>query len=169
MRWFSLLLIICVSVGSYGQKLSKYYTSRLQPQGTLYFIYPIEGFKSAKDKSTFTFDITYRTESDTATINFSYYVDSVQPADSIYFLLATDTLKSSVVKIFTDWEKKRWHHRYYTNFTFQEIAAIFHSSTIPTIRVVSPAGYTDHRITKRKWQKYSKALTKIMISIGVNK
>lgn len=171
-KLFRSLLVILITVvllpEASGQKLEKYYTHRTQEEGDLYFLYPNTDFKNSNDHSEFVFDITYRPGTDSTFFNFTYLAPQPAQADSIR-LSAGETLAAGhAKKLYMDFKKKRWVHRYSAAIPYQALASVLQSDSPPSITVFTAGKPLTFVVKRSKWKKYHAALEKIFYIISEN-
>ncbi len=160
-----LLILVGSSAGISAQNLSKYYTSRHQPGGALYFFYPNEDFRNRDTRSDILFDFTYRQGSDSVVVNFSTFTAKPQRIDSIFFVVDDDTTAALARQLFLDFEKKKWQNRYSAAITYEAFQAFVHAPTTPEI-LVSTHGHFDRYTAKpRHWRRYAEALKMVLLII----
>jgi len=165
--FFVPLLLLTCTIN--GQNISKYYTSSLQENGTLYFIIPQSGFNNNKINGKLTYDITYLTTNDTATLNFSYFDMANRDIDSVVFIGVNKKCSSSVKKIFIETKKQKWHYRYSSKILFTDLINFFNQSDNPKIILYTKQGAVELNIKARTWKKQSSVTTKILTLIKYNK
>ena len=166
-------LIFIFLIGSLGitnaQKISKYFTSSMQSNGVLYFIEPKQEFKNDKGDCNLSYDLTCLTTNDTVTLNFTYSDKKLREIDSIGFILDNRRISSRTKKIFIESKKSKWKHRYSSQFLFNDLDLFFKQQSDASIFIK----HTDKSILlktiKRKWNKHSKILSKILFMIKANK
>jgi hypothetical protein len=165
-QFFALLVLICsLPVAAFGQKLSKYYSSRNQEGGNIYFIYPFEDFKNKADGSDFVFDVTHRVGTDFAIINFSYFSIDPLPADSLKISASQVLVSEKAEKLFIDFDKKLWQHRYSIKINFSDLTAIFKTQSQPAIEVISDRIKLVYVVKEKDWKRYADAVNKILYII----
>jgi hypothetical protein len=150
-----------------AQKISKYYTSSLQSNGTLYFIFEQSGFKSGSDD--FLYDITYLSTAENATFNFSYFDKAEYEFEKIGWVIKADTLVLPLKKIFIETKKNKWHYRYSAYPVFSMLTNFFNQSEPPAIILFSKKNNISLCIAKSKWKKTSSITKKIFTLINHNK
>lgn len=164
--FFVSLLLLTSTIN--GQNISKYYTSSLQGNGTLYFIFPQSGFNNNKINGKLTYDITYLTTNDTATLNFSYYDKLDRTIDSVVFISGNQTFSSSAKKIFIETKKTKWHYRYSSKILFTDINVFFSQADNPNIILYTQQGTVELNIKTKTWKKQSSVTKKILTLIKYN-
>ncbi|NCA84787.1 MAG: hypothetical protein EOM83_04345 [Clostridia bacterium] len=171
-KLFRLLIIALIAFGlSFevsGQKLEKYYTHRTQEGGDLYFLYPNTDFKNSDDHSEFAFDITYRPGTDSTFFNFTYLTPQPAQADSILLSAGDNRAAGHAQKLYVDFKKKRWVHRYSADIDYQELAAVLGSTEPPTITIFTAEKPLTFVVKRGTWKKYHAALEKIFYIISEN-
>ena len=163
------LSFIIISTNSFSQNISKHYTSLLQSNGMLYYIFPQNGFKNKDINSEFIYDITYLTEKDTVTINFSYFDKLNKDIDSIAFTANNRKFISFTKKIFIETKRSKWHYRYSANFLFNDFKVFFSQTNSPSIIIYSKQGLIELKIKPKTWLKQSAIIKKIFTLISYNK
>ena len=163
---FASLLLLTSNIN--GQNIAKYYTSSLQGNGTLYFIFPQSGFNNNKINSKLTYDITYLTTNESAILNFSYYDKLDRTIDSVAFISGNQRFSSSAKKIFIETKKTKWHYRYSTNFLFTELNGFFNQADNAKIILYTQQGPVELNIKTKTWKKQSSVTNKILTLIKYN-
>lgn len=153
---------------AHAQKLEKYYTQRVQEGGDIYFIQPNEDFQNTDDRSGFVFDITYREGTENATLNFTFYTDDPVKAKFVELTSGQKTVKAEAEKLYVDFVKKKWENRYTVQVPFTSLHAIFGQPGTPVFTVKTETGSLVFSVKKRKWEKYSEAINKILYIISQN-
>lgn len=148
-----------------AQNLSKYYTSRQQPGGVLYFFHPNEDFSNRDARSDFIFDVTYRQGSDTVVVNFSTFTAKPQRIDQISFVVDNDTTATLARQLYLDFEKKRWQNRYTAIIPYEALHSFIHASAPPEIMVSSDGGTDRYTIKLRHWLRYAEATKMVLLII----
>tara|TARA_B100000614_G_C14336689_1_gene407125 strand:+ start:116 stop:679 length:564 start_codon:yes stop_codon:yes gene_type:complete len=166
-------LILIFLIGSLGitnaQKISKYFTSSMQSNGVLYFIEPKQKFKNNKGDCNLFYDLTYLTTNDTVTLNFTYSDKEIREIDSIGLILDNRTVSSRTKKIFIESKMSKWKHRYSSQFLFDDLDLFFKQQSSKPIFIKFTENSFLLKTRKRKWDKQSKILSKILFMIKVNK
>jgi hypothetical protein len=152
-----------------GQNISKNYSSSIQNNGMLYFVFPQKGFENNKYRGKLTYDITYLTSKDTATLNFSYFEKSKRDIDSISFSNEAIKFSGSVKKIFIETNKLNWHYRYSTKVSFTDLNSFFIPNSNPKITIYSKQGDILLSTKQSDWIKKASKTKKILTLISLNK
>jgi hypothetical protein len=160
------VVLFCCAASISAQNLSKYYTSRHQPGGTLYFFYPNEDYRNRDTRAEIIFDVTYRQGSDTVVVNFSTFTAKPQRIDSIHFLVDGNTTTANARQLFLDFEKKRWQNRYTAIIPYEAFHSFIHASAPPEIMVSSDGGADRYTIKPRHWRRYAEAVKMVLLIIG---
>lgn len=156
------LVAILISTSVDAQKLKKYYTERVQEGGDLFFLYENDDFKGANTKSDFLFDVTMRQDTDSVYFNFTYFCKKASPADSLYILTPDVDIKVPVSKLFIDFEKKEWEHRYGATLKYDDFKSLIDQTDPPRLKVVTDNKKLLFDIKTRKWHKYIDAISKVL-------
>ena len=164
-RYFALLLVF-FSVNGYAQKISKHYTSSLQQNGTLYFIYEQNDFKSKS--SDFKYDLTILSTGDSVTFNFSILEKDNVEIDSIQLVKESLQFTSATDRIFIEPKKNLWHGRFTTKFLFTDIQK-FYSEGVPKIVLYAKKGNMEFTIKPSAWKDQYELMNRIFQVIRYNK
>ena len=173
-RGFSLVLITLIFICSapipgVGQKLTKSYTSAILDSGILYFIFPLDDFQEREEKSRLIFDISYLTSRDSATVNFSYFLSSAHPADSLTLRSGDHVSTCPARKLFMDIENhQKWHHRFTATIHLTDLAHFFQSPFPPEIIIATQDDHLIYRIRKNHWKKQGSIISSIIQIIQAN-
>lgn len=152
-----------------GQKLTRYYTAALLDSGTLYFIFPLDDFQEKVTKSRLIFDISYLSSRDSATVNFSYFLPSARPADSLTFQSPDKVTNCPSTKLFMDIEnQQKWHHRFTCTIHLKDLALFFQSVVPPEIIIATNEGRHVYRIKKSQWKKQGNIISTVFQMIEAN-
>lgn len=153
-----------------GQKLGKYYTATMLENGTLYYLFPMEDFREAENKSPLVFDISYLSSRDSAILNFSYFHSFALPADHLALHFGDTVITSYPVrKLFVEVEKKnRWHHRYSSTIHMADLDLFFQSGQTPEIIITAKDMQLRYLINKSKWNRRSRIFSLIIQVIRAN-
>lgn len=161
----SAILFLAFALTGSSQDLSKYYTSRVQQNGNLYFILPFNEFKNSTDKSDFSFDITYRNGNDSAVINFTYYTEKPLATDSLKFIARELVLAGKTKKIYLDYDKGMYLNRFSLKLSFPDLQTMFRSNAVPSIYLIADETELQYHVREKKWKPYSRAVDKILYLI----
>ena len=166
-HFFIIPLLLLVNTMN-GQNISRYYTSSLQEKGTLFYILPQKGFES-NNKNNFIYDMSYQTQNDTVTVNFSYFDRMNLILDSISLSNGNQQVSSDAEKLYIETKKSKWHYRYSSKFLFTDIASYFDQTEPPTVIIYYPEGSVEVNIKAKTWRKQSALIKKILTLIEYNK
>lgn len=150
-----------------AQSLKRHVVTKIQEEGTLYFINPLIDFKG--DKSVMSYDITYLTGHDSATFNFTYFTKNLHQIDSI--LLAGDnaSYKIPVTKLFVDNRKNKWEHRYSARLPMENLQEFFTNEKQGSVFLLNAkSDEKQYSQSKGKWKRQKELLTKIFDLIQAN-
>jgi hypothetical protein len=161
----TLLLILSFNYLS-AQKISKYYNSRHQENGTLYFILEQDGFKNSI--SSFFYDLTYLTSSDSVTFNFSVITKDDISIDSIKLFNNENNMTSVSTRLFVESKKEKWIYRYSSKFLFKDLE-IFYNEGTPYINLFSKNNTIKLTIKQNKWDEQCAIIKKIFTLINHNR
>ncbi len=165
---FFFILLMGLATNVDAQKISKYYTSLKQADGTLFFIMPKQSFSNGDN--IFDCDLTYKTQQDErVTLNFSLFCPNLIDIDSIVLQTEEKSVGCKTEKIFVDIEKKKYHHRYSSKFAFVDVRSFYASNQTPTINLYSNKKVLNLSIKQKKWEKDSGIVSKIFDLIVINR
>lgn len=150
-----------------AQKLSKFYVSFKTNQGTLYFIRPQSIYHSST--GYFVYDITASSQSDSLTLNFSYYDPALLESDSLLLDLGSRMCASPLTKLFVEAGRKNWHYRMSSRFSLNDTEAFFAQSDPPSIQISCKTKKLLLKPKASKWKKYSSLNRRIFHLIRLNK
>ncbi len=161
-----ILLLLTCFLHLPAQEISKYYISRHQENGTVYFILEQQGFKN--EEASLAYDITYVTNSDTATVNFSLVTKEDFSIDSITLFNNGNKLSSGTSRIYIEYKKEKWNYRYSSRFLFKDLKLFFDAGSPQLILKTSntPATFS---IKKSKWEDQYSIVKKIFALIEHNR
>jgi len=162
------LFFITVCSVTNAQKISKYYTSSMQENGTLYFIEPKQEFKNKKERCKLSYDLTCLTTKDSIALNFTYLDDAIIVIDSIGFIQDNKRISSNTEKIFIETDKKLWKHRYSAKFLFNDINSIFQQGKKTTVLIYYESKTMQLEMKNSKWKKESDIMSKILTLVEAN-
>ncbi len=160
------LLLVLISFSGYSQKISKHYSSSLQQNGTLYFIFKLKEFRS--NSSDFKYDLTYLSTGDSVTLNFSIFDESNVEIDSIRLVKNSFDKTAKSERIFIEPKKGSWHGRFTTKFLFTDLEK-FYGDELPKIILYAKKGPMEFTINKGAWKDQSELVNKIFMVIKYNK
>jgi len=161
----ALTFVLGISSDTFGQKLSKFYSSRNQEGGNLYFIHPFQDFRNSNDGSDFLFDITERVGNDYATLNFTYFSKDPLVADTLKIISGQLLISEKAEKIFIDFSKNKWENRFTSKIKITDLQSLFKEKSTPTIEVISGKLNLLYHVKDKKWEEYSNAVDKILFII----
>ncbi|MFP4471361.1 MAG: hypothetical protein ACLFPE_11780 [Bacteroidales bacterium] len=160
-----LIFAVVLSLSAGAQKLDKYYSRHTQEGGDLFFFYPNEDFECSENHSELAFDISYRHGNDSAILNYTYHWKAANPADSINIEINGYRIKAAAKKLFMDFEKKMWVHRYSSKIGFDDLERFIIAESPPEIRISTEQDELVFAAPGRKWDKYAEAGEKIIYII----
>lgn len=167
---FLVLVFLLLQPGAfYGQKIKKYYVSSMQQKGTLYFIRPQNGFKNKSLGSSFVYDITCFSSSDSVTLNFSYVDKNSRMLDSLHLLGGSTKRSAPLSKIFVETQKSSWHYRFTSRFALKDLESFFNENETGHMALKDKNNAIPLSTSKKKWKKYASINTKIFQLIRYNK
>ncbi len=173
-REISLIILLLIAffpssfTGS-AQKLSNYYTAAIMDSGMLYFFFPLDDFQEDVSRSPLIFDISYLSSRDSATVNFSYFLSSADPAVSLVLRTGEGETVCKATKLFIDLENhQKWHHRFSTTVLLSDLAYFFRSVLPPEILIKTKDSHYTYTIKKCRWKKHGSIVSVIIEMIQTN-
>lgn len=163
--WLSILLLFLSWTYLSAQEISKHYTARHQENGILYFFHKQDGFKNSA--SWLVYDMTYLTNSDSITLNFTVNTKDDLKIDSIV-LINDERITSNATKLFVESKRDKWIYRYSAKFLFKDLEKFFVAGT-PTILIHSNNKPVQLSINKGKWKEQFSIMKKIFNLINHNR
>jgi hypothetical protein len=163
---------ICMLVSlktSYAQKISRYYVSSIQSNGTIYFVVPQKGFKNNDMNCNLVYDLTYLSSGDTVLFNFSYFDKSQRQIDSISFCFDNSKCTSKTGKIFVETKGNMWHYRYTSKISFKDLNTFYNQQSQPKLLLYTQQGEIKLNMTKSRWKTQATRIQKILTLIAYNK
>ncbi|TAJ10103.1 hypothetical protein DMA11_19445 [Marinilabiliaceae bacterium JC017] len=169
MRYTLTLLILGFgAIIMQAQNISKAYSSLLQKDNVLYFIFPHDGFRNHQLGSEFEYDMTYLSEKDSVTLNFSYFDEQERTITGLEFVIADKKITNSAKRIFVDNKKSKWHYRYSTKLLFNDLKDLFLQQNCPQLTLLTPKEKIMLSIKTGKWKKQAMINSKIFKLICYN-
>lgn len=162
-----LLLLLClIAFHIVAQNLQEYYVSKIQSDGTLYFIFSLPLFEQ-QGSEDLKMDITYKTGTDSATLNFTYSQKAMMPADSVSFLYASNRLTTTANKFYIETHKMPiWEHRYSVKLPFKQLSKLFEAGEPVQMVIHSQKQKLVYTSRKASWKKHSKIINAILYMAG---
>lgn len=164
-----LLVVTVFSTKAFAQKISKYYTSSSQENGTLYFIEPQEEFQNKQTKQELVYDLTYLTAHDSVSLKFTFSDKESRTVDSIRLQSDHKTITGTTKKLFVDLKRKTWQHRYAVDLAFDDLAEFYRKAEKPKVMIYYSGKSTTLSIKERKWKKEAEVLSKVFKLVEQNK
>lgn len=161
----TLILSFLLQPVLFSQNLDKFYSSRVQEGGDIFFVFPNQDFKNTANHSAFIFDLTLRENHDTTHLNFTYSTLEPSPARQLRIKSGDYTIVSQTKKLYVDFVKHKWEHRYSASFSFDDLQKITSSATPCQFEVETKNATLVYVIRPKKWQKYTNALDKVFYII----
>lgn len=163
MRKFLLLVLtltICV-IGLSAQSASGRYNSRMTRDGTLYFINPYK-LKEKENISSFEYDMTCLTWSDSVTVNFTYVSKSMDLPENLRIESGTVSYPcTDYSPLYIDIVGKGYEIRITSKFPVREILEVIERAAAPGF-VFDQAGIQRSAFyTESAWRKDRKKLQDI--------
>ncbi len=153
----------------HAQKIKKCYVSSIQQKGTLYFIRPQKGFKNKSYGSSFVYDMTCFSSSDSVTLNFSYFDKNNRALDSLCLIGQSKKITALVSKIFVETKKTKWHYRFTSRILFSDLEIFFNENEIGTMALIDKKNTIPLYASKKRWKKNAAINAKIFQLIRYNK
>lgn len=136
--------------------------------GTVYHTFPCTLFEN-RNVGDLTFDITCRDNREMpATINFTYEMAEIAPADSVRFVSGGTQMKGEVKKLYISPQKKQWKHRYSLSVDMKLLFTFFDVDALPEAIVYSQGQAFVYKAKPSAWKSYAPVGYKIFEMIRVN-
>lgn len=169
LRIFSMTLLFYVLSGvGFSQNISRYYRSLVQIDGTIYFIMPKGRFIDKPEKGVFVYDITYKSNEDSAKINFSYLSNNIIRIDSVGFLYTNKRILSKTERIQIESKRRSINNRFTAYLEYQVLIDLFNQEYPPTIILSTSEGIIMLDTKKSTWRKQSGIVRKILSIVSFN-
>ncbi len=149
----------------FSQNLDKFYSRRVQEGGDIFFVFPNNDFENTVNHSDFIFDVTLREGNDTTHINFTYYTSEPSPARQLSIKSGDFETTAPTEKLYVDFVKHKWEHRYSASFTVDDLQKAMTSATPCQFRVETKNESLEYAVRHKKWQKYIAAFDKVFYII----
>lgn len=164
---FFIFLFLIISLESVGQKISKYYTTKSQSNGILYFIEPDHKFENEAYNASLTWDLTHLSTGDSIRMNFFFRGEEIMNLDCM-ILVPSETIECpDMEKLFVEDQKRKWIHRYSAVFAVDELKRFYR---LDEPQVMLYAGHLEipFTIKENKWDKASEIMNRIFAMIDAN-
>lgn len=164
----SALLCLGIVYPLSGQDIRGYYVSKTDGESTIYHLFPCTLFEN-RTTGDLTFDITYRTQSGgIATLNFTYEMKQIIPADSIRFVSGQTIMCGEVKKIYIEPDKKHWKSRYSFQADIRSLHTFFNATAVPEAILYSRGTAYVYKVKPAAWNSFAPAADKIFGMIRIN-
>lgn len=139
-------------------------------EGTVYFIHPQKGFKDMLTGRDLVYDITYLTNRDSATYNFTFYHKIASPVDSVSFTSNNGLMILPAGMLFIEpYKKDLWKHRVTVKIPNQYIEGLYENTEPYNIRLYSGNNKYEFVMKQKQWKEQSLIVNKIFQLILINK
>lgn len=170
-RWALLLPIglapLCGG-GVMAQRVDKYFVSRADSAGTLYFVEPMSGSRSATDEAELTFDLTRHTTWEHVTMRFSLERAQVEQVDSLRLEWGGQGHAFPVKRMHVLRGRRTWTERYEGVLPVSVMRAWVNAGEKPGIVLLQAAGPVEMTMSERRWKRLSGRLGPIMQLIDLD-
>ncbi len=168
-RYALCCFVLSAAFAAQAQNISGHYVSKAEADGMIYHTFP-ETLFANRAHGDLTFDITYKESKEgIATINFTYTMDEMTPADSIHFSSAGRiAMAGKVEKLFVEPTKKRWTHRYSFKCKVMPLYSFFDREASPEITIFSGGEKYTYPAKRAAWNSYAPIGYKIFKMIRLN-
>lgn len=161
----SLIILLCFTAGLLtAQVVNKDYLVKPGDGFTLYFIMPVDGFKTrdSKQSDELELDMTFKTNEDSVTINMSFLTKQTFTVDSVAFIRADSTVFTALYPkvLFIDMLKRnKREYRISVNIPFDRVVDFYAPSNDGDGRIALCAG-DDCRMLSQKSRTWRKTASK---------
>lgn len=172
MKYFlSFIFLLSFSFGISAQKIHRQYSFRPQEEGSLYFIHPQKGFES-KDpeaKKNFIYDITYLSDTDSASFTFTYFTKNVLQADSVKLLDAQGHIIYSIPArmFYVQPRKNYWQQRASIAIPYDLLVSLYKEES-PYIILLTGQKNIQYTMKASTWKKQSGIVSRIFDVVKYN-
>ncbi|MCC8088305.1 MAG: hypothetical protein LIO79_03445 [Rikenellaceae bacterium] len=165
-----LLIIGCLSGSS--QKINRDYSFLKQQNGNLYFIHPMNGFKSSDKniKKDMEYDMTYLTATDSVSFIFSVYTYEVAKLDSLRIIdvNGAEIYSTGVEMIYVKPRKKYWIQRAGITVPYELLSDLYKKDEPYSIVLHGGESEIIYKMAQGKWRSQSDMVNKIFDVIEYN-
>lgn len=152
-----------------GQNIDKSYTSSVRGDESVYFIYPMNKYKSKDTPKELEYDITYNHKEDSINYNFTFYAKQAFSADSVSIGILEDKLTLPTKILFIEPKKDLWVHRVSLRVPYEEFKSLYSSVTPYKIDLQKGDKHILFEIKPKDWSKQSSIIKRIIEVIELNK
>lgn len=161
-------LFVFMAVTAQGQDIRKHYVSKSDGQATIYHTFPCTLFEN-NQAGDLTYDLTYRDHgTGCVTLNFTYVMAELTPADSVRFVSGKTVMQGSVEKLYITPDKKRWKHRYTFSPVVSSLYTFYNVTAAPQVTVYSKGRAYVYNVKQSAWKSYAPIGDKIFRTIRIN-
>lgn len=168
-RFFSLFLVLWVSLAAFAVKLEDRYVMKTIEDGQIYYIAPYQISSKTKNIKPLMADVTYVTTNDSVTMNFSVWTPQELLADSIMLRSGKQVYCRDFETFFVERDAKLWIHRYSMRFPLESLNAIYAASTPFVLSVYAKGQTVEYSYTANMWPKEQDWMNQILHIIATNK
>ena len=168
-RYFSLFLVLMVSLAASAVKLEDRYVMKAIEDGQIFFIAPYEISSQTGKIKPLMADVTYVTTNDSVTMNMSVWTPQELLADSLILRSGKQVYCRDFETFFVERDGKLWIHRYSIRFPLESLNAIYASSAPFTLTVYAQDQTVEYGYTAKAWPKEQDWMNQILHIIASNK
>ncbi len=168
-RFFSLSLVLWVSLAALAVKLEDRYVMKTIEDGQIYYVAPYQISSKTKNIKPLMADVTYVTTNDSVTMNFSVWTPQELLADSITLRSGKLVYCRDFETFFVERDAKLWIHRYSMRFPLESLNAIYAASTPFVLSVYAKGQTVEYGYTANMWPKEQDWMNQILHIIASNK
>lgn len=166
MKYLYSLILLFLSISVSSQDIKNKYSFRTTDEGSIIFIYPLEGFEcnELKKNKKLIYDITHVSNKDSVTINCTYYNENASPADSVFIYFDDkDKTDISFSMIFVQpYKKNYWQQRVSLKISKHLFSDLYKASVPFKIRICSKGHDYLYTIKTKDWIRQTALVNKIM-------
>lgn len=157
-----LLFTLVMVIPSHGQSSQVRYTSRITPDGTIFFINP-QKLDVLTNLRRFEYDMTLLNWKDSVTINYTIETSRMTAPEN-FKLVSGDKVYpcKDFSLLFADIKKQHYEIRVTSRFSFQELAQIIASETSPAFVFTQNGVQETAKYKDSAWKKERKKLLAIV-------
>ena len=166
-RQFIFWGLLFFSIATFGQSISKRYSTHLNTSGVVYFFTPQKVTKGEKGYSL-EYDMTYVTNTDSITVNLTLKSPKSERIKLLSLRNSSDSVWSDKLKLFyVDKISKGYEFRIHTTLLFSDIKKMFRSPEALEFSLVQGDQTLNFGYANRSWKKEMKCMEDIFNLIKI--
>lgn len=163
-----LFLLLCFHNNAQAQKINKYFTSLSQPNGVLYHVFSFASYNSSNSNSSFDFDVTYLSLSDSVVLNYTVLSSTPLQIKDITFGNTVGMIDIESKRLYIDNFKGKWRSRYSSTISKDYFIKLINADTSIDLIVESENSEQIFLLKGKVWDKHKLILKQIFQTILLN-